>query len=83
MPSARIVSFGKISKTEGDVLLNALRRDGRDNIEVVFPPSLSGEHEYFGNISDERVLEFKFTSSSEVYEKYKACGFEFVSFEGL
>ena len=83
MPSARIVSFGKISKTEGDVLLNALKKDGRDCIEVVFHPSLSGEHEYFGNISDERVREFEFTSSKEVYEKYKAAGFEFVSFDVL
>ena len=29
MPAAREASFDKISKTEGDVLLKALKKDGR------------------------------------------------------
>ncbi len=83
MPRARVVSFDKISKTEGDVLLNALKRDGRDYIEVVFHPSTVENSPYFGNISTERVREYKFVSSKEIYEKYIENGFEFVSYEEL
>lgn len=83
MPTARVVSFDKISKTEGDVLLNALKKDGRDYIEVVFHPATTAESPYFGNISTERVKEYEFTSSKEIYEKYLANGFEFVSYGTL
>lgn len=83
MPTARVVSFDKISKTEGDILMNALKKDGRQLIEVVFHPATEAESPYFGNISTERVKEYEFVSSKEVYEKYKQNGFEFVSFEEL
>lgn len=83
MPTARVVSFDKVSKTHEDILLNALKKDGRDYIEVVFHPATEAESPYFGNISTERVREYKFVSSETVYEKYKENGFEFVSFEEL
>ena len=80
MPTARVVSFDTISKTEGDILLKALKKDGRDYIEVVFHPATVADSPYFGNISTERVKEYKFISSKEIYDKYKENGFEFVSF---
>lgn len=80
MPTARVVSFDKISKTEGDILLNALKKDGRDYIEVVFHPATVADSPYFGNISTERVKEYEFVSSKEINDKYKENGFEFVSF---
>lgn len=83
MPTARVVSFDKISKTEGDILLNALKKDGRDYIEVVFHPATAADSPYFGNISTERVKEYEFVSSKETYDKYKENGFEFVSFGGI
>lgn len=83
MPTARVVSFNKISKTKDDVLLNALKKDGRDLIEVVFHPAIVGDHQYFGNISEERVKEYQFVSSKQVLEKYKESGIEFVSFSAL
>ena len=83
MPTARIVSFNKISKTEGDVLMNALKKDGRDYIEVVFHPATISDSPYFGNISTERVKEYCFVSSKEIYKKYKENGFEFVNFENI
>lgn len=83
MPTARVVSFNKKSKTESDILLNALLKDGRDNIEVVFHPATTGEYRYFGNISDERVNEYEFVSSCSIVEKYKNNGIEFVGFEDL
>lgn len=83
MPSARIVSFDQISKTEGDVLLNALKKDGRDFIEVVFHPATVGESPYFGNISTERVKEYEFVSSKSVHDKYVSEGFVFVNYEDI
>lgn len=83
MPSARIVSFDKISKLDGDYLLNGLIRDGRDNIEVVVHPALTAKHPYFGNISEKRVAEYRFVISSEIKERYIAKGIEFVSFSAL
>lgn len=83
MPTARVVSFDKVSKTEGDVLLNALKKDGRDLIEVVFHPATTPNSPYFGNISTERVREYEFVSSPENYKKYKDAGFEFVGFEAI
>ncbi len=83
MPSARIVSFDKISKLEGDYLLNALLEDGRDNIEVVFHPALSADHPCFGNISQERVAEYRFVTSKEIKEKYLSNAVTFVSFAEL
>ena len=83
MPRARVVSFDKISKTEGDVLLNAIKKDGRDDIEVVFHPALTADSPYFGNISGERVREYAFVSSPEVRQKYIDSGVQFVSFGEL
>ena len=83
MPSARIVSFDQISKTEGDFLLNALKKDGKDFIEVVFHPATIGERPYFGNISTERVREYEFVSSKIVYDKYISEGFVFSNYEDI
>lgn len=83
MPSARVVSFDKISKTEGDILLNALKKDGRDFIEVVFHPAIIADSPYFGNISTERVKEYEFVSSKSVYRKYTDNDIRFVSFDAL
>lgn len=83
MPTARVVSFNKISKTEGDILMNALLKDGRNLVEIVFHPATVSDSPYFGNISEERVKEYQFTSSKEVYNKYIEQGFEFVNFQAL
>ena len=83
MPSARVVSFDKISKTEGNVLLNALKKDGRDFIEVVFHPAVTADHPFFGNISDERVKEYEFLASKDVFEAYTNSGIEFVNFDAI
>lgn len=83
MPNARIVSFDKISKLEGDHLLNALLKDGRDYIEVVLHPALKAEHPHFGNIATKRVREYQFVTSKEIKEKYLSSGIEFVSFAEL
>ena len=83
MPTARVVSFDKISKTEGDILMNALKKDGRQLIEVVFHPAMVSDNPYFGNISTERVREYEFVASNVIYERYRQNGFEFVGFECL
>lgn len=83
MPSARLISFHKVSKTSGDVLLEALKKDGRDYIEVVFHPATTSDSPYFGNISTERVREYEFVSSREIYDKYTANGLTFVNFEDI
>lgn len=83
MPTARVVSFDRISKTEGDILMNALKKDGRDLIEVVFHPAITADHPCFGNISTERVKEYEFVSSSDVYKKYIDNGFEFVGYQHI
>ena len=83
MPMARVVSFDKISKTDGDVLLRALKKDGRDLIEVVFHPAITADSPYFGNISTERVKEYQFVSSPEVRLKYEKNGFAFANYEAL
>ncbi len=83
MPTARVICFNRSEKTVGDVLMNALKKDGRQLIEIVFHPATEAESPYFGNISTERVKEYEFVSSKAVYERYKENGFEFVSFEEL
>lgn len=83
MPSARVVSFDRISKTQGNVLMDALKKDGRDYIEVVFHPATSANHPCFGNISTERVKEYEYTSSAEIMSLYHKNGFEFCTFEDL
>ena len=83
MPTARVVSFDKISKTEGNVLLNALKNDGRNFIEVVFHPATTSCSPYFGNISMERLKEYKFVSSPEVRLKYESAGLTFVGFREI
>ena len=86
MPSARVVSFNKISKVEGGggtYLLNAIKRDGRNNIEVVVHPAITADSPYFGNISDERVKEYKFVTSTEIKTRFTENGIEFVNFTKL
>lgn len=83
MPTARVVSFDRISKTRGGVLLEALKKDGRDYIEVVFHPATSANHPCFGNISTERVKEYEYTSSKDVLNQYKDNDFVFCNFGDL
>lgn len=83
MPTARVIEFGKRSKTDGDILLEALKKDGRDLIELVVHPATTGDHPCFGNITEKRVREYEFVSSKEIVEKYKAQGFGFVGFGEL
>ena len=83
MPRGRVVSFGKISKTQDDILLNALKKDGRDLIEIVVHPSTTAQSPYFGTISTERVKEYEFVSSPEVYKKYISNDFVFVNYSAL
>ena len=83
MPTARVVSFDKVSKTEGDVLLDALRKDGRDFIEVVFHPAITADSPYFGNISLERMKEYCFVSSPDIRHKYAENGIEVVGYHEL
>lgn len=83
MPIARVVGFDKISKTEGDVLLNALRKDGRDFIEVVFHPAITANSPYFGNISLERIKEYQFVSSPDIRHKYAENGINVIGYHEL
>lgn len=83
MPTARVVSFDKISKTEGDILLNALKKDGRDYIEVVFHPAMTSDGQYFGNISTKRVEEYEFVSSKDIYDRYVSQGFKFANYDDI
>lgn len=83
MPSARIVSFDKISKLEGDNLLNALLNCRQDLIEVVVHPALTTNNPFFGNISEERVKEYILVTSEEIKNRYQEKGIEFVSFAEL
>lgn len=83
MPVARVVSFDKRSKLDGDYLLDALLEDGREPIEVVFHPALTAEHPCFGNIAEERVKEYQFVTSAQIRDKYLARGIKFVSFAEL
>jgi hypothetical protein len=83
MPAARVVSFDKISKLEGDYLLNVLLKDGRDNIEVVLHPALVAEYPYFGNVSQKRVQEYQFVSSAAVKDRYESKGIRFVNFDAI
>ena len=80
MPSARVISFDKLIKTEGHVLLDALKKNGRDYIEVVFHPATVADYCFFGNISTKRVKEYEFVSSKSVYDEYVSNGFEFVNY---
>ena len=83
MPSARFVSFDNVSKTEGDILLNALKKDGGDFIEVVFHLITVTDCPYFENISTEWVKEYEFVSSKTVYDKYISKWFVFVNYEDI
>lgn len=83
MPTARVVGFDRRSKTEDDVLINALRLDGRDLIEVVFHPATTADHPSFGNISTERVREYHFVTAPEQTIKFRERGIEFANFGDL
>lgn len=83
MPAARVVSFDQVSKTQGSILLDALKKDGRDYIEVVFHPATVADSPFFGNISTERVKEYEFVSSPAVYEEYIRRDIRFVNYGDL
>lgn len=83
MPSARIVSFYKKRKHEGTYLLDALLKDKHEVIEVVLHPALRADNPLFGNISDERVDEYRFAANPQTRENYEARGISFVNFSAL
>lgn len=60
MPDGRLFPFYLKSKYNYELLFMSLHNTRKDLIEIVIHPSTINHHMYFGNLSDDRVDEFRF-----------------------
>lgn len=65
MPQGRIVTFQNVTKTEPDRLRKALDGTKKQTVEVIIHPSTSGDNALFGNIGEDRVVEYQKFMSRE------------------
>ena len=83
LPEGRIVSFHKISKTSGNILVDAILKSKKKTIEVVFHPAIVANNPNFGNIAEERVKEYEYVSSPQVLQTYKESNIKLINFSDL
>lgn len=83
MPDGLIITFKPKSKLDIVRLVNALKSSSRASIEVVIHPSTVPNHPHFGNIAEERVLEYEFFRNEELMEAFKNANFKLCSYKDL
>jgi len=66
MPDGKLFQFNSKNRMSTDTLISKLLNNHKQIIEIVIHPAISGDNPLFGNISDERVSEYKFFSRGEL-----------------
>lgn len=83
MPDARIVCFENSSKSDYDRIKKCVTNINKDCTEIVIHPSLSGNNPLFGNIGEDRLIEYERFMSDEYFNLFHREGIDLVSFEYL
>ncbi len=83
MPAGRIVTFQNISKTDINRLKSGLNNTNKESIEIIIHPAVSGDNPLFGNITDDRVVEYVKFMSDEFLALFENQTSEIVSFDSL
>ena len=83
MPAGRIVTFENISKTDINRMRKGLAETNMESIEIVIHPAVSGDNPLFGNIAEDRVIEFQKYMSDEFFDLFQNENAEIVSFDAL
>ena len=83
MPSGRIITFKNITKTNPDKLRRALENTKKPSVEIVIHPAIRGDNPLFGNIGQDRVVEYNSFMSQEFYDILENENRTIVSFEKL
>lgn len=83
MPDARIVTFRNISKTDVNRMRTALDGCRKGTVEIIIHPSTSGENALFGNIGNDRVLEYETYGSEPMHSLFLENGSRIVDFSVL
>ena len=56
--------------------------DGK-TYELMIHPAAAVDSLFFGNLTEERLKEYKFAKSADNLEKFKACQIELIRFEDI
>ena len=83
MPDGRIVTFVNHSKTDIDRLRAGLGKTKKETVEVIIHPATSGDNPLFGNITSDRVDEYKCFMSDEFYELFQNSDSKIISFNDI
>ncbi len=83
MPDARIVCFENKSKSEYNRIMKCVTTINTDCTEIVIHPALDGNNPLFGNIGEDRLIEFERFMSEDYYKLFHSEGIDLVSFEYL
>ena len=83
MPEGRIVTFHNISKTDIERMKAGLSNTDKKSIEIIIHPATCGDNPLFGNIAEDRVIEYEKYMSDEYMELFQNENAEIVSFSEL
>jgi len=83
LPDARVTTFDNKSKTVLNRMQNGLAKNKNEIIEITIHPSISKDGEYFGNIAEDRVLEYNAYLSEPFVKLFRNKNAEIVSFESV
>lgn len=83
MPDARLFPFKLESKFDTNKLIAILNSSKRNSIEIVTHPAITTEHQLFGNLSNERLDEYKFFSNKELCKLFEMNGLMLTNFAGI
>lgn len=83
MPEGRILAFDNSNKLLPKLQTHAIERTKAQSIEIVIHPALSGDNPLFGNISNDRVLEYEIYNSPEMRNAIFTANTQKATFEDI
>lgn len=83
IPDGRIVTFVNHSKTEFERMQKCLARCKKKTVEIIIHPATESGNPLFGNIGDDRVLEYQKYSSDEFYGLFANSSSRVISYKDL
>jgi predicted glycoside hydrolase/deacetylase ChbG (UPF0249 family) len=83
MPDGRIVTFVNHTKTDFERMKTCLEKTQKKSVEIIIHPAVSGDNPLFGNITTDRVDEYKAFMSDRFYALFTENGNKIVTYKDI
>lgn len=80
MPDAMLFPFNIESKNDLPLLIEKIKGSNKETIEIIVHPAISMDNPLFGNISLERIDEYKFVTRDDIIAEFEKNGIKIVNF---